>query len=149
MNARAEIEINASPEKVWKVVTDIENSTNAIKGINSLDVVERPRTGLNGLKWRETRFFFGKEATEEMWITHSEENAYYQTRAESHGAVYISTVQLIPKGTGVVLAMEFRSEPRTIGARIMGAVFAGMMRKATTKAFEEDLRDIKSYIEEG
>ncbi|MDF1566827.1 MAG: SRPBCC family protein [Spirochaetaceae bacterium] len=139
MNSRAEIEINASPEKVWNVVTDIENSPNVIKGINSVDVLERPRTGLNGLKWKETRVLFGKEATEVMWITHSEENAFYQTRAESRGAVYISTVP----------AMEFRSELRTLGARIMGVVFAGMMRKAATKAFEEDLRNIKNYIEAG
>lgn len=46
---------------------------------------ENTASGLVGLKWRETRMLFGKEATAEKWITDAVENECYKTRAESDG----------------------------------------------------------------
>lgn len=86
----ARIKINCTKEKVWELITDIENSANFISGINNIEILNQPREGLIGLKWKETRKMFGKEAEEVMWITESEPYKYYQTRAESHGAIYIT-----------------------------------------------------------
>ena len=65
------------------------------------------KNGLVGLKWTETRLMFGKQATETMWITDAEENDYYQTRAESHGSIYISRLEIKDSGDGTELTMSF------------------------------------------
>jgi hypothetical protein len=44
-------------------MTDIENASKIISGIDKIEVVEKPTHGLVGLRWRETRMLFGKPAT--------------------------------------------------------------------------------------
>src|SRR5687768_2543408 len=90
MKVHAQVHIRAPKEAVWKTITDIKNAPNRISGIQKVEVLEQPPSGVVGLKWRETRTMFGKSATEVMWITKAVENSYYETRAESHGAIYHS-----------------------------------------------------------
>ena len=90
MKIKAKVSIKGKKEDVWDVITDIEGSVERISAIESVEILEKPATGILGLKWKETRTMFGKEATEIMWVTDAKENEYYQTRAESHGALYIS-----------------------------------------------------------
>ena len=101
------IGINGKKEDIWKVITDIEGSVNNIQGINKIEILEKPNEGFKGLKWRETRTMFGQTATEVMWITESEENLYYTTRAESHGAIYKTRFDLVEKGGVTELTMTF------------------------------------------
>lgn len=147
MKVHTELYMNASKETVWKVISDIENSANTITAIEKIDVLNKPEDTLVGFKWRETRMMFGKEATEVMWITDYEENVYYRTRAESHGAVYISELTIKEEEDGCVLGMGFEGQPVTLGAKIMGFIFNGMMKKSTEKAFMDDLVDIKKRVE--
>ena len=81
MNVEVQTLINAPRDRVWKIISDIDKSVDVISGIEKIEVLENPDAGLVGFKWRETRTMFGKQATEVMWITEAEENAYYQTRA--------------------------------------------------------------------
>ncbi len=147
MKIKTEITINAPKEKIWKVVTDFENSVNNISAIEKIEVLERPESGLVGFKWRETRIMFGKSATEVMWITDAVENEYYNTRAESHGSVYISTIAIAEQNGQSVLSMGFDGQPQTFGARVMGAIFGFMFKNATRKAIHKDLEDIKAVVE--
>ena len=87
MIVEVQVTINGSKEAILAVITNIENASETISGIEKVEVLERPENGLVGLKWRETRTLFGKTATEEMWITDAAENEFYQTRAESHGFI--------------------------------------------------------------
>ena len=82
MIVEAQVTINGSREAIWAAITNIENASEIISGIEKTEVVERPANGLVGLKWRETRILFGKPATVEKWITDAAENAFYTTRAE-------------------------------------------------------------------
>ena len=85
MIVEAKVTINASRAAVWTAITNIENAAKFISGIEKIEVVEKPATGLVGFKWRETRMYFGKPATVEIWITDAAENEFYKTRAESDG----------------------------------------------------------------
>ncbi|MDA3958674.1 SRPBCC family protein [Oceanispirochaeta sp.] len=85
MNIQSKTRINSSKEKVWKLITNIENSNNFIRGIEKVEILEQKENELIGLKWKETRTMFGQTATEIMWITDARENESYSTRAESHG----------------------------------------------------------------
>jgi hypothetical protein len=147
MNAFVEVNINGTKEAIWNVISDIKNSHKNISGIQKVEILKEASGGIIGLKWRETRTMFGKEATEDMWITHSEPNSYYKTRAESHGAVYITTMKIEEKDNFCILSMNFESESVSFVAKIMNIIFSGMMKKSTKKALLEDLNDIKNLVE--
>lgn len=147
MKVHSSIVIEASRQAVWDVVTDIEKAAERIEAIESVEVLHRPERGLVGFKWKEARRMMGKTATEVMWITGAVEPEFYETRAESHGAVYTSRIVLEEHGGATKLTMRFHGQPVTTTARIftacLGFLFVGGMRKALNK----DLEDIKAAVE--
>jgi len=66
MNVEVKVTINATRTAIWNAITNIENAAQFIIGIEKIEVVEKPANGLVGLKWRETRIYFGKPATVEI-----------------------------------------------------------------------------------
>ncbi len=147
MKAHSEIKINSTKEAIWAIIADLENSEKYISSILKVKVIDRPNKDILGFKWRETRVMFRKEATEIMWVTDFEENKYYRTRAESHGAIYISTITIDEKEDHCVLSMEFEGEAVTFLAKLSNRIFGKMMMKSTEKALHDDLRDIKNVVE--
>lgn len=146
MKIKSQITINSSRDKVWELITDIENSMNFIKGIEKIEILEKNGDNFIGLKWKETRTMFGQTATEIMWITDAKENESYSTRAESHGAIYITEFILSENNGSTELSMGFTSKAVTFKAKllsIMFFIFAG----STKKAFMDDLIDIKAAVE--
>lgn len=140
--------IDASPEKVWQIISDIDNAEATIEGILKINVLERPKgSSLKGLKWEETRIFAGREAMETMWITDSRKNKFYETRAESHGAIYKSRMEIAKDGAGSTLTMSFDGEAVTFGAKVMWALTGWMAKKPMQKAIAADLADIKAAAE--
>jgi uncharacterized membrane protein len=148
MRVSTAVEIKGTKEQIWKVVTDIEGSKEVITAIKDIEILNKPADGFLGFKWKEARTMFGKEATEIMWVVESEENKYYQTRAESHGAIYLSSIMIKEKADGCILSMGFESQAVSFGGRLMDMVFGRMMAKSTEKALNVDLADIKAYIEQ-
>lgn len=139
-------DINAPRERVWSIVTDIDSWVDTISGIDAVEVLNRPASGVVELKWRETRVLFGKEAVETMWITAAEENHWYETRAENHGAVYATRISLDDLQGKTRLTMAFSSRPTTFVARLMsfmGYLFRGTMQKM----IKQDLADIRQAAE--
>ncbi len=138
--------IQAPRERVWEIITDIEHAAETISAITELTVLERPATGVVGLKWTEARLMFGKEATETMWISAAEENHWYETTAESHGAIYKTRLEIRDAGDGVELSMNFDATPMSLFARIM-SVTSFLLNGTIKKAFQRDLQDIKQLAE--
>ena len=147
MNLSAEVLIHASREAIWDVITDIEKASERISGIEKVEVHHNPGDSLVGLKWTETRTLFGKTATETMWITNMEKHHFYEVRAESHGAIYTSVMRIIEANDELILRMDFTSEAQTLGAKLMAFVFGKMFKRATQKALQQDLLDIKKSVE--
>src|SRR5262252_9856915 len=100
MLVEAQVTIHGSKAAIWAAITDVENQAKTIRGIESIEVVEKPANGLVGLRWRETRMLFGKPATAEKWITEAVENDHYRTRAESDGFVFLTTLRMSESGGG-------------------------------------------------
>ena len=147
MKVEASVCINGTREQIWQVISDIENSADRITGIEKIEVLEKPPSGLVGLKWRETRTMFGQEATEVMWITAAQENAFYETRAESHGAIYQSRLQIDEQDGKNCLIMGFEGEPQGFVAKVMSVITGPLFKGSTQKALQADLEDIKAAIE--
>lgn len=139
-------EINAPRERVWQLITDTDSWTDTITAIHSVEVLDRPATGVVGLKWKETRTMFGKEATETMWITAAEPNQWYETRAESHGMIYKTRVAVDDANDKTRLSMQFSGEPVTFGAKVM-SLMSFMFNGTIRKCLKEDLADIRQVAE--
>ena len=147
MELSISVEIEKQLEDVLKAIVDFKNCLNYIESIVKIEIIDEPKDTLVGFKWKETRVMFGKEATETMWITDYVENEFYQTRAESHGSIYISKLSLERIKQQSKLTMSFSAEAQTFFVKIislcMGFVIKGSMKKALIK----DLNDIKTYLE--
>src|SRR6516225_10027179 len=125
MFVEAQVTINGSKAAVWAAITNIENASETISGIENIEVLEKPANGLVGLRWRETRMLFGKPATAEKWITDAAQNAFYKTRAEDSGFVFLTTMSISESGTGsVTLTSSHVSQPQGIVARFMSIPMA-------------------------
>lgn len=90
---------------------------------------------------------FGKEATETLWITDYIENEYYQTRAESHGSIYISRLSIERLGENTKLTMSFCAEAKTFFVKIFSLCMGFMIKGSMKKALIKDLSDIKTHLE--
>ncbi len=146
MIVEAEVTVIGSGEATWGVLTDIENSAEFISGIEKIEILEKPASGLVGLRWRETRLLFGKPATAEKWITDAAENEFYKTRADDGGFVFLSTTSLSQCNGGIRLISSHETRPQGIVARLKGMpmfLFKGVIKKALL----QDLNDIKSAVE--
>ena len=148
MIVEAQVTINGSKAAVWAAITDIENASESISGIQKIEVLEKPANGLVGLKWRETRMLFGKPATAEKWITDAVENEFYKTRAEDNGFVFLSTMSISESSGGMTLTSAHESKPQGIVARVMSIPMGLFFKGVAKKALLQDLNDIKSAVEQ-
>src|SRR2546421_11790004 len=115
MLVEVQVTINGSRAAIWAAITNIENASETISGIEKIEVVEKPAAGLVGLRWRETRMLFGKPATVEKWITEMGENEFYKTRAEEGGFVFTTIKRISVNGTenggGITLSESHETRP--------------------------------------
>ncbi len=147
MVVEAQVTINGSKAAVWAAITNIENAADIISGIKDIEVLDKPANGLVGLRWRETRMYFGKPASVEKWITDVVGNESYKTRAETDGFVFVTTMAISAGDGGITLISSHDSQPQSIGARIRSApmfLFKGVVRRAIL----QDLNDIKTAVEQ-
>ena len=147
MKVSTHIFIEAPLESVWHAITDIEHAQEMITGIIGLEILEQSENQLIGLKWKETRLMFGKEAIETMWITDSVNHQFYRTRAESHGSIYISELAVQAKDNGTVLTMSFSGKAQTAFMKFISVLMTPFMKGSMIKMLDKDLVDIKQFVE--
>jgi hypothetical protein len=148
MIVESQVTIDGSRAAIWAAITDIENASETISGILKTEVLEKPANGLVGLRWRETRMLFGKPATAEKWITDAAENAFYTTRAEDKGFLFLSTMSISegPNGSHT-LTSSHDSRPQSVGAKFMAIPMRLLFKGVAKRALLQDLNDIKSAVE--
>lgn len=139
---------SASPDEVWDVMTDVEGSPQVLSGVVRVERLDDGEDFAPGMRWRETREFGGREASEELEVTAVDEGRSYTVEAESRGTRYRSVVAVEPDGAGSLLRMTFVADAgggrvRKLVARTMGKAF----QSATRKALQQDLDDIVEVAE--
>jgi hypothetical protein len=146
MKVICEINVAKPQQLVFNVFSDIKNAATNVDGIESIEFLGDITSGV-GTKWRETRKMFGKEATEDMWVSQLNAPASYEVLAESRGTKYKSTYtfeELGPNATKVV--MTFEGQPVSLGAKLLsplGILFSGTMKKMLAK----DMANLKDVCE--
>lgn len=146
--------IHAPIDRVFQIATNIPDAAETITGIEKIEVLENapPAEHNNGVvgqgfKWRETRTMFGKQATEDMWITEWSPPTTYVVEARSHGSHYLTPITFEDLGNNQTrMTMTFNATPETFGAKVMMKVFSFMTKKLT-QCLADDLADIKSAAE--
>lgn len=141
-----EREIGAPVERVFTVLTDIPNAAERLEGITSIEMLSEGPVGV-GTRWKETRLMFGKESTEEMWITEFVPNEMYAVEANSCGCLYRSEFHFAPRGECTGVRASFAAEAQTLFAKVMHLVTWPMIRTTIEKCFAQDLADAAAVCE--
>jgi carbon monoxide dehydrogenase subunit G len=148
MEVTASKRVDAAPDAVWAVMTDLNSFPEAISGIESVERLDDGTDFEIGTKWRETRVMFGRTATEVMWVTEIDPGRSYVVEASSHGAEYRTTQRVAPTNDGgSILTMSFSGKPVSTMAKVMSATIGRFFENATRKAFEQDLIDVAAAAE--
>ncbi|GAA4480824.1 SRPBCC family protein [Rhodococcus olei] len=139
--------VEAAPERVWAVLTDIDGADQTLSGVTGVERVSGEGYRV-GTRWRETRRMFDKEATEEMWVAEVDPPHRTVVKAHSAGTDYTTTFDLSPAGDGTELTMTFSA---TVGSstlhRLLAATLGRLAMKATARAMSTDLQDIATRVE--
>lgn len=140
--------INASPEKVWSVITDIPGSAATLSGVDSVQLLTDGPYG-EGTRWKETRKMMGKSETVEMWVSEAEQHRGTTVKAVQGGADYTTRFSLAPRDGGTDLTLAFGAEviKPTAASRLMMLLFGRMGMAATRKALTKDLAEIAAKAE--
>lgn len=140
--------IAAPTAQVWEALTDVEASPRLVDGIERVEMLNGPPFDV-GTRWRETRRMFGKEATEEMYVTACEAPERYVVEADSRGVHYTSEFTLAPEqdeATTVSLAFSSETDKQSLTGT-MGKFLGGISSKAVAKSLAKDLEDIAAAVE--
>lgn len=140
--------IRAPLARVFEVFTDIEHCAGRIKGIKKAEIVSEVRAG-KGLRWRETRSMFGKDATVEMEITALDAPRSYRAESRVDGTLYISTFDFAEDaGAGLtVVTWTHDSKALTLGAKLASPILF-LFKGTMTKLMKQDLADLAAFLEE-
>ena len=146
MIVEAQITINGTKTSVWTAITNIRDAAKIISGIEKIEVLNEPVNELVGLKWRETRMYFGKPSAIDKWITEAVENKFYKDRADMDGFIFITTMTISENGDSIRLTSSHETKSQGVIAKIKSLpmiFFRGMLKKA----IQQDLNDIKTAVE--
>ncbi|MFC8038820.1 SRPBCC family protein [Paenarthrobacter sp. NPDC057355] len=140
--------VNAVPEKVWAVISDIPGSAGTLSGIHSIQMLSKGPYG-EGTRWKETRTMMGRQETVEMWVSQSDPPRRTTVKALQGGADYTTRFDLVERGGGTDLTLTFGAEviKPTLLSRIGMALFGKIGMGITRKALGKDLAEIAAKAE--
>lgn len=131
---------DASPERVFDVMTDLDSGPEWMHGDVRIEKLTEGEFGV-GTEWRETRKMFGKEATEHFEVIgydrpNSVELFVDGSKGASKKGRYDFVYRLHPEGdkTRIVLSCEISG--MGFFGKIFGKLFSGMFKKAMCKDLE-------------
>jgi carbon monoxide dehydrogenase subunit G len=140
--------INASPENVWAVLSDIPGSAGTLSGINAIQMLtEGPYA--EGTRWRETRTMMGRQETVEMWVSQTDPPRSTTVKALQGGADYTTRFNLAERDGGTDLTLTFGAEvlKPTLASKVAMALFGKIGMSMTRKALSKDLAEIAAKAE--
>ena len=140
--------INASPEKVWAVVSDIPGSAATLSGIDSVQMLSEGPYG-EGTRWKETRTMMGRQETVEMWVAEADPPRSTTVKALQGGAAYTTRFSLAGRDAGTDLTLTFGAEvlKPTLLSKVAMTLFGKIGMSITRKALSKDLAEIAAKAE--
>jgi uncharacterized protein YndB with AHSA1/START domain len=139
--------IDAPPERVWRVFTDLSARTAWLSTVDAVEVLTADPFGA-GTRWRETRATpDGTLVTEEFRVEEAYPLQRFTVMSPGIGADYRTTYAVTPVevgrhrgGTLVTVIQE--GSPTTPYGRLLALVFGGLAARAVEGALRRDLTDL-------
>lgn len=141
-------EISAPIETVFSVFTNFADISKNLSAVTRVEFLEGEAQPIVGMRWRETRTMFGKEVTEEMYISGIDAPHSYEVLSESHGTKYKTTFEFAEEDKTTMVSMKFEAHPQTRSAKL-ASIFGVLFLPATKKSLQKDLMDLKVVAERG
>ena len=145
--------VNASPDKVWAVFSDIPGSAATLSGIDSIQMLSEGGYG-EGTRWKETRTMMGRAETVEMWVSQAEPPSPAHAgsttvKALQSGADYTTRFTLAERDGGTDLSLTFGAEvvKPTLLSKIAMTLFGKIGMSMTRKMLAKDLAEIAAKAE--
>ncbi|MFK5582735.1 MULTISPECIES: SRPBCC family protein [unclassified Serinicoccus] len=142
--------VEASPEAVWEVVTDLEAAQERLSQVTQLHVIT-PGPYAVGTGWRETRRMMGASDTQDLWVVENDPYRRTVTEARSGGTTYRTALSLeaLEDGAATQLSVHFSGSTAESGAlqRLALKVVGPLGLKLTEKALRTELDDIAAAAE--
>ncbi len=144
------VDIAAPVDTVWAIITDLDGASEVMSGILKVERLGGPDGYDVGTRWRETRTMWGKEATEEMWVTVSEPPRLTVVEAKPGTTRYTTSFSVRPAGSGSQVDVRFGAwtEDPTPVRRAIWAAFGAIGARATRKMLAADLEDVAVAAQE-
>ena len=139
--------VDAAPQAVWALITDLDNWQSSISGIKKLERLDAGTAFAVGTRWRETRLMFKKEATEEMEVTALDPGKSYTVEAHHGDTHYTSVLTVSERGAGTALTMTFDTATNGLLATVLSKTIGKAVEGYTRKALVRDLSDIAAAAE--
>lgn len=136
--------IDAPVERVFSVVADIRNFSQAIEHIERVEFLSESKVGV-GTRFRETRNMKGREATVELEVTEYVENDHIRLVSDAHGTIWDTVFTVREKGGATELQMVMDAKAKKLLSKLLNPMLKGMIQKAV----EQDLDSVKAYCERG
>ncbi len=137
--------IEAPLDKVFSVATDIPRWPERIRGIEKVELLTDGPMAL-GTRFRQTRTFLNRQATEEMEVTAFDPPNAYAVGNEIHGSRFHTEVRFTANGSGTDVELRFEATPVSAMAKVMAGMLKPMLA-SVSKALEDDLEDLRKQIE--
>src|SRR5262249_44771714 len=109
--------IDAPPEVVYAVATDLDAWPATIRGIERIERLTEGPVRV-GTRFREPRKMSGGEAVERMEFAALDPPHGYTLRAESCGCLFESEHRFTPDGAGTLVELTIRTKPLTLVAKL-------------------------------
>lgn len=139
-------EVAAPIDRVFAVFTDFARAPEYVTAIRRLEILDDAAVRA-GMRFRETRVLYGRQATEELELTVFEPPTRYVVEARSHGAHFLSEFRFAALDARTTrVTVRFEATPITFLARLFGFL-SGLMMKGVREALEGDVADLKRVAE--
>ncbi|MDO5628754.1 MAG: SRPBCC family protein [Mobilicoccus sp.] len=142
-------DIAAEPQRVWSVLTDIENAPQVLRGVISVEVLTAPPFRV-GTRWRETRRMMGREETQELEVTALDTLGRMTVESAAGDITYTTTFTLTPlrPGTRVTMTFDGSVAPSAgLVSRVIGAATKPIGALVMRRVMSAELDDIAAAAE--
>lgn len=136
----------APPERVFQALTDLDGAARWMPGLVGIERVGEVRQGM-GARWRETRKVFGKEATEELEVTHYNAPSHFAVRIDgskgtSGRGIYDFDYRLAQRVGGT----QVRVTGKLDGLSPMMRLLAPLIKHSFKTLCAKDLRALAEHL---
>lgn len=140
--------INASPDTVWSVLTDVSRRAEILRGTKHVEVLTEGEYAV-GTTWREDRDLFGHHGTEELHVTQCETHHSVEETVLRHDRV-TTAWRVSPSADGgakLMATVTADMSQRKPLERLAWSIWGELGFQGTRRHVRRDLADYKAEAE--